>query len=356
MTYPFNPPVQVPSASRGNLALDISEAGANIAKGLQAERIRRREDAMAEAMLNLRRMQAQAALNQSQRRRTRGVSLMTPEGPRLGLQDLDTNETELARDDMGNTVPVPEGQYFQVTEDEGGNLRIVGTPRNVRAGGPAPAQEVPLPPGQQPRDISPAVVPVETPQGPGYARVPRRQGEATTITGAGGEAITPRAQQFEVEKAQFAANMARAADGMSQVVDAKPEAVDEAIMRMNIQGVLASLPVVGSPAGEISQRAIAIGISPEAAQWLANFYTFVGFAVPEMAGKQMTITEMRQQVAMFAPLSYEPEVARRIKRENIQFRVDAAQRAAGPGAIRVGAPNPTAPPPQTRSPYGYNRR
>lgn len=338
-------PVRLPHVSSGNLLTDVSTAGAALAQGLQAENTRRREDAMKEALLAVQQLNAQAALQRALRgERPAHIIAQTPEGLRHAFADPFSGKTNIT------DVAAPESQYFFQTETPEGALGIGAVSRN-RPG--TPATSVPMPSGQQPRDVAPVPMTVETPQGPQVVRVPRREGPATPVATQSGETLQPRAQQFEVEKAQFAVNMKRAAAGMENVVNTTPQAVDEAVQRLNVQGVLQSLPVIGAPAGEIAQRAIALGISPEAANWLANFYTFIGFAVPELAGKQMTITEMRQQIAMFAPLIGEPESARRIKRENVMFRVESAMRAAGSGMTRVGQPElPQAP---KQSKYGYTK-
>lgn len=46
-------PVRIPHVSSGNLLLDVSQAGASLAQGMQQESTRRREEAMRQAMLKL---------------------------------------------------------------------------------------------------------------------------------------------------------------------------------------------------------------------------------------------------------------------------------------------------------------
>lgn len=327
----------LPTPSLGNLATDISGAAAGFIQGLQGEQERRRKQALAEALLQVRAAQAGQP-------NVRGITINTPQGLRFATQNLDTGEVIPSP----SNVEAPNPNFFSVGQTPGGELTQLGIPRTTPSGQTPQATQVTLPPGQQPRDISPAVLPVETPEGPQIARVPRRTGAAEIVQGPGGP-LQPVAKPSEIDRAQFAANMSRAAQGMEQIATARPEAVDEAVQRLNIQSVAQALPVIGAPVGEVVRSVSALGLSPEAANWLVNFHTFLGFAVPELAGKQMTIQEMRQQVAMFAPLIGEPESARRLKMENIKFRVESAMRAAGPGMERVGTPPPPEPLTPTRT-------
>jgi hypothetical protein len=338
----MTPPV-LPTPSLGNLATDISGAAAGFIKGLQAEKERRRQEALEQALLQVKAMQALKP-------ELRGVTINTPEGLRFGTQNLDTGTVTPSP----SNVAAPNSNFFGVGQTPTGDLTQYSIPRTTPVGQTPQAAPVTLPPGQQPRDVRPSPFAVETPTGPQIQAINPRTATSRTITGPSGQPVQPRAQQFEVEKGQFAANMSRAAQGMERVYTNAPQAVDEAVQRLNFQGVLQSLPVIGAPAGEVAQRAIALGLSPEASEWLANFYTFMGFAVPELAGKQMTITEMRQQVAMFAPLVGEPDSGRRVKLENIRFRVESAMRAAGPGMTRVGVPE--TPPAHTPQPPVINPR
>lgn|SRR5574342_71246 len=342
-----NEPVQLRSASLGNIGLDIAKAGTGLVQGLQQERARRREEAMADALLQLKRFEAESgrigAQASMQRANmptygTRPIKsvVQTPEGLRYAFTNPLTRETEIT------DLEAPESQFVIPTQGPGGELTTAAISR-YRPGSPATA--VKLPPGQSPRLEAPRIVVTEGgPQGPQISSVQPRTGTSQTVTAPGqpgqapgtpGEPLQPRAQQFEVEKAQFAANMARAASGMEQVAMASPQAIDEVVKRQNLEAILRSLPVIGAPAGEIVRSGMAIGLSPQAANWLAQFYTFVGFAVPELAGKQMTITEMRQQTSMFVPLLGEPEEARAIKQGNVRFRVQSAIRASGSGWSRI---------------------
>ena len=319
MTSPFP---QLPNVELGNTATDISSAVNSFAKGLQAERTRRREEAMQAAMLQLK-MQEFSHPNPIH------ATEMGEGGPR----SIYRNPRDMS---IVSDEPAPNPNYYAPT-NTGPNMTpsISGVGRYSPLG--TPATNVPLPPGTVGRDVPPVSTPTEGPTGPGISRIAPRTGVATPVVDAGGQPLSPRAQQFEVEKAQFASNMSRAAHGMSQ---ASPQAVENVVARLNDQAILSALPVVGSTAGEVARAGIGIGLTPEEAKWLANFYTWIGFAVPELAGKQMTITEMQQQKAMFLPLWSEPEEAREVKRQNVRFRVQSSIRASGTGWTRlIGDPN-----------------
>src|SRR5258706_7491535 len=315
MTAPAFP--QLPNVQLGNTASDISSAVSSFAKGLQEERTKRRQEAMSEALMNLK---MQEFLHPH--------PIHDIEMGQNGPENVWTNQNTMQ--EVGRSH-APNPMFYPPTNTGPGMTpSISGVGRYPPPG--TQATNVPLPQGTVGRDIPPTPTPVEGPTGPSVSLIHPRTGAATPVAGAGGGAITPRAQQFEVEKGQFASNMARAAHGMSQ---ASPQDVENVVSRLNSQAVLGALPVIGAPASEIVRSGMAVGLTPEQAKCLANFYTFVGFAVPEMAGKQMTATEMRQQTAMFAPLWNEPEEAREVKRGNVRFRVQSSIRASGSGWSRL---------------------
>lgn len=353
MTTPFP---ALPSVSLGNTPLDLSRAAASFISGQREERAQRREEAMKNALMQLQAMRI---------RPQRPFSTVSVVDGKLvhALMDPETGETTIA---SGPGVEAPTSQLPINTLDEFGRPAMGVYPRYVppASGGEVTAINPPL--GQSIRPPPPRVVTAEGAQGPeifqlpaypptggGTAQhaAPAAPGQAPTQTpgqaapgsiyqhqyppGAHGTGLTPRAQEGEVTRAQFAANMARAAHGMEQQLAVNPQVVDEVIGRINSEAIARSLPVVGAPAGEVIRSAMAIGLSPAAAKWLAEFNTFVGFAVPELAGKQMTITEMRQQMAMFAPAIGEPEESKALKRQNIRFRVQSSIAASGAGWTRI---------------------
>lgn len=354
----MTPPI-LPTVSLGNVGTDISGAAAGFIKGLRGEQDRRRQMALDNALLRLKFLQA----TKGEPSDFRIVTEATPTGLKYARVNMLTGEKQPISD-----ITAPMQQFFGVGETPEGNLTQYSIPRTQLPGSTPQATQVNLPPNQQPRDISPAVLPTETPTGPGFARVPRRHGGAEVVTTGDNQPVYPRAQQFEVDKAQFAGSMARSAHAMEKTAPADIEAV---VGRQNIQSVLQSLPVMGQSAGEAARSLMALGLTPAQAKWLANFNTFVGFAVPELAGKQMTITEMRQNMAMFAPLLGEPEEGRAVKRSNVRFRVGAAIRASGSGWHRLMSDptissqipteyggtfvDPTEQSNQQQSRYGYTR-
>ena len=345
---------QLPHPSLGNVATDASSGIASFVQGLQAQRLQDQQMALARAL-------AEAKLFAAQKgERPFSITTQTPQGLRHGIMDPYSGETKLA---TGEAASAPESQILLPTQGNEGTPGFATIPRYIPG---QPAQPVSLPPGQVGRMEAPVIQTTESPKGPVNVSVQRRTGAVTPLTGQGGQPLRPRAEQFEVEKAQFASNMARAAHGMEST---PPGAVDRVIGRLNTQAVLSQLPVVGAPIGEVIRSAMAMGLSADEAKWLANFYTFVGFAVPEMAGKQMTITEMRQQMAMFAPLLSEPPESRQLKINNIRSRVQAAIAASGSGWQRlVNDPNVASQipleyggglldqqPAKSQSRYGYTR-
>lgn len=382
------PMTQLPHVQSGNLATDLSRAGGSFLQGLQEERARTRQEALANAMLKWRQTEAEANLaryNQPQPGTLSHVVVSTPMGLRHGVLNEQMNRIELSS--LGDAeAPAPETQYMYPTEGGG----VGALPRTVRPSAPAPGTGVQTPqapsampanmaPGTKPRDVAPTILTAEGQNGPAIYRAPRRGGVATPVVTAGtpatdgqpaqpGTSLQPRPQHFEVEKAQFAANMSRAGHGMNHIAETNPQVVDEVVTRLNSQAIVGALPVVGASAAEVLRSAQAIGLSLEAAKYLAHLYTFIGFAVPELVGKQMTIVEMRQQLAMFVPLLGEPEEARAIKRGNIEFRVRSAMAASGTGWNRIMADSASAagipqefggtlmdPTPPKPSRYGYTR-
>lgn len=326
----------LPTVSLGNFATDISGAAAGFIKGLQAEKQRRQEQAMKEALL-------QVQLLRAQRPDASDFRLVQEPQPDGTLKQVRVNMLTGERLPMAD-IQAPVQQFVSVGETPEHTLTQLTTPRIAPGGGgPSHATQVTLPGGQQPRDISPAVLPIETANGPEIARIPRRVGQAEIIHAPGGAPLQPVAKPGEVNQAQFASSMFRAAEGMKQIANTAPGAVDEAVTRLNIQAILQTLPVIGAPVGEVARAVQAMGLSEEAANWLVDFHTFLGSAIPELAGKQMTITELRQYTQMFAPMLGEPVSARQAKMANIDIRVQNAMRAAGPGMTRIGQPQ--APPP-----------
>lgn len=314
----------LPHASLGNTESDVGSGVNTFIKGLMDQRNRQSTLALQEALA-----QARIAAATPKPPRPFSITTQTPEGLRHGLMDPASGATRLA---TGEASSAPESQILLPTQNQGGIPGYATIPRYIPG---QPAKAVPLPQGQVGRMEAPVIQPVETPSGPGFASIQRRTGGVDMVGGGGSQSggmLQPRAQQFEVEKAQFAANMARAAHAMEST---DPASVERVVGRQNLAGILQTLPVVGAPAGEAARALMAMGLEPNEAKWLANFNTFLGFAVPELAGKQMTITEMRQQSAMFAPLLSEPEESKAVKKANVRFRVHSAVRASGSGWSRL---------------------
>lgn len=323
---------QLPHVQQGNLATDVSTGIAGLVAGMRDEQERRRMAALQEALLQTR----LGAANKPER--PFHIIESTPTGPRHALSDTAGNVSPMM--EGGNPVAALDPQYFGVNETPEGDLTLTQTPRNARPGTSPVASQVQQPAGQQPRDISPAVMPITDPNTgqTAIAQVDRRKrGTSANIVQqpGGGGPLMPQANRLDVEKAQYASNMARAAAGMERLVAKDSQVPDRVIGRLSTQAILDQLPVVGSSAAEFVRSGMALGLTPAEAQWLSHFYAFVGFAVPEIAGRQMTITEMRQQTSMYIPLTQEPEESRQVKRDNVKFRVQSAIRASGTGWARI---------------------
>lgn len=352
----------LPHVDLGNAYQDTGSGINSFIKGLLDQRQRQAQLAMQDALAKAKVMEAQRG------ERPFSITSQTPNGLEHGLMDPYSGQTKLA---TGPGAGAPESQIILPTQ--GANNGVPGYATTPRYQPGQPAKPVQLPQGQVGRMEAPVIEPVETGNGPGFASIQRRTGAVDMVGGGGGTGsgaggqLLPRAQQFEVEKAQFAANMSRAAKAMES---ASPDVIERVVGRQNLASVLQAIPGVGGPAAETVRSLMAVGLSPDEANWLANFNTFLGFAVPELAGKQMTITEMRQQAAMFAPLMSEPEESRQTKRQNVKFRVQSAIQASGSGWNRLmadpsvsgsvpadygGQQNPTPPPATKKNKYGYER-
>lgn len=323
----------LPRIPLGNTALDLTTAAGQFVQGLKGEQERRRKAALEEALLNIKAMDVmQPSAGDMQ-----VIQVPTPEGPRFGRINKLTGDVELT------DTPAPESQYFTVTEDEQGGLRLVATPRTARPDSTHQAAPVQMPPGQQPRDISPAIMPIETPQGPALARVGRRTGPAELVQQPGGGAVTPRATLGEVEKAQFGTAMKLADDVMTMVeqraLSGDQEAlqgIDQVINRLALQRATMRIPLLGEGLAGTVQAAEQLGLSPQGAQYLAAMASFISNQVPARAGKQMTINEMLLVMREFVPGIGElnkPEAWMQ-KIQNRKNAIGTTLEAAGAGALR----------------------
>jgi hypothetical protein len=340
----MTPPI-LPTPSLGNFAQDISGAAAGFVKGLQAEKERRRQAALEQALLNVRAMQA----TKPDASNVRIITKATPQGLKFARVNVLTGE-ELPIAD----IDAPLQQFISTGETPEGRLTQLGTPRVALPGGPSRATEVELPPGQQPRDVRPSPFAVETPTGPQVMAIDPRRRTAEPIIGPSGAPIIPRAQEGEVVRAQAGVAMQLANGTMDEIeqrmIRGDPrarQAIDEVVHRLALQRATFRIPVVGEGLAGSIQTAEQLGLSEEGARYLAAFAAFISNAIPAKAGKQMTINEMLLIMREFVPglgeLDKPQALAQKIR--NRKILVNTTMEAAGAGAERfrdLETPEPSA--------------
>src|SRR6266576_2331708 len=150
-------PPTLPTVSLGNLGTDLSGAAAGFVQGLRNEQDRRRKKALEEALLRLKFLQAIKGEPSDYR--------LTTEATPTGLKTIRINMLTGERAPVAD-INAPMQQFFGVGETPSGDLTQYSIPRVQLPGTEPHATQVALPQGQQPRDISPAVLPTETPSGP----------------------------------------------------------------------------------------------------------------------------------------------------------------------------------------------
>src|SRR5574341_172232 len=284
---------QIPAAARGNLALDISQAGASLAAGLQAEKARRREEAMADALMELRRMQAEAAIRRGER-------------PFLASEQL------------------PTGKRQHVLISPSGDVTRPG----IAAPGERPQVLPPLGPEGQLATLTPGGTPsfqrtLISPSG----EVTRPGVRAPTPTGV---QYLRRPRSFEIKAAEFAVPMAISAEGMKELQSANPQILVEIANVAAREVASLRLPLVGEGLSGVVGAARQLGLSEPAAQYLAYMAAFISARIPSRAGLQQTISEMRNVMREFLPDIGEPQSAWAIKARNMETAVETQLRAAGP--------------------------
>lgn len=358
-------PVQLTSPSLGNFGLDLSQAGAGIAQGLQAEKARRREEAMSQALLDLNRMRANAALLQAQRgAKPFPITLQTEQGLRQALLDPDTNIARISQvEDEGQLGPAvrPEPRAIVQTQ-QGGQVGFGETPRYTPGspvtplGGPGPRLEAPKP------------LTVESPTGPvsggldprtnvfrpatvggqaGPSGQPAQPGPTGLVPGA---PVQPRALQGEIEAGRGATQMSLANETLKRIEGSNLEVVNEVASNQAIRRATIRLPIVGEGLAGTVTVLTNQGLSPEAAEYLAALSAFMVNRVRAIAGATMTVNEMLIAMSEFVPdvneISKPAAFAQKVlNRERI---IETMIRSAGAGMQRFesmlpGEPQPPAP-------------
>lgn len=323
MTSPFP---QLPNVELGNTATDIGSAVSSFAKGLQAERARRREEALANAMMQMQMMK----LNQPDYRH---IVSQTPEGPRHAFTDMKTlltNVTDQAAADPQMMLP---------TQDANGSWNLSLAPRND----PNRAPQAPnLPPNQYPRQPAPIVVPgVETSQGPRtmavgrtpnpagsqpqpqqglpsqapvQAGLPQRQqpvqgqqpqGTVQQIPSGG---LPTRATEGDEQRARGAFDMLQGRYEMKQALaDAGQNAqnvYDEASRYIAALDIGKEIPLIGG-ALEAFIGSTQSALSPPAARYYVAFMHAAANKVFSQGGKTLTKMELNTSLVSLAPKPFQ---------------------------------------------------
>jgi len=335
----MTPPV-LPTPSLGNFATDVSGAAAGFIKGLQAEKERRRQAALEQALLQVK---AMAALKPD----LRGVTINTPGGLRFGTQNLESGEVIPSP----SNVEAPNPNFYAVGQTPTGDLTQYGIPKTPAVGQPPQATQAVLPEGQQPRDIRPTPFVVEGPNGPMVVALNPRKGSYEVFrsqeedTGQPGAPLQPRAQQNEVEAGRGATQMALANETLKRIEGTDLSAVNEIANNQAIRRATIKLPLVGEGLAGTVQALQQAGLSSTAAEYLAALAAFMTNRVRGIAGATMTVNEMLLAMSEFVPdmgeLSKPGAFQQKVlNRERI---IESMMRGAGSGMQRFKSMAPGAP-------------
>lgn len=312
---------QIPAAARGNLALDISQAGASLAAGLQAEKARRREEAMADALMELRRMQAEAAIRRGERPFLASEQLPTGKRQHVLISPSGdvTRPGIAAPGERPQVLPPlgPEGQLATLTP--GGEVRQLGVTARPERPFLTTEEIPPTTPGGTPSFQRTLISPSGEVTRPGV--------RAPTPTGV---QYLRRPRSFEIKAAEFAVPMAISAEGMKELQSANPQILVEIANVAAREVASLRLPLVGEGLSGVVGAARQLGLSEPAAQYLAYMAAFISARIPSRAGLQQTISEMRNVMREFLPDIGEPQSAWAIKARNMETAVETQLRAAGP--------------------------
>lgn len=312
MTTPAFP--QLPHVQLGNTASDISSAVSSFAQGLQAERQRRRDEAMKEAMMQLQFMR-----------------LMQPDYiHQVGLDSSGnlTNQLVDKRNPLGqpiNTGNAPSPQYYFPTQDNSVGAiprQVPGAQAHIVPGTQAQPSQPGQPVSQTPiqmRDVPPVPIQIQTPQGPGTGLVDRRGHVSQPIVGQGAQhgMLPGRPSTDDEQRARNAFDMIQGKYEMRQAlasaaVGRTPQ--EQQVNEQNafneaanyISSLLASktVPVVGPLlSAEISQGQSVL--SPAAARYFRAWMQATAARVFSQGGRTLTQTEADWSSASLSPKPFE---------------------------------------------------
>lgn len=268
------------SPSLGNTAQDISGGIANFLSGMNKERRQRRQDALEEALLNLREMEAQGKLN----------ALGAKTGQRWVLQPVEDEDGRTTLEwFLSPQLPAPGGisQPVDNTSTEAGLMNE--TPPGVTTGPQQPQQ----PAAAQPR---PAQSPTHVSTG--------KHGRTSPFIMYGS---TPRPEHLQA--AQFAPGVAEGFIKVRDITRSNPAAAAEAATFLNGYQFSSDIPGIGNAIATAVRAAGAAGLTPAAQQYIQAFLRYAAARQFATGGKALTSTEIRTSVGQYTPALREaPEV------------------------------------------------
>jgi len=372
-------PVQLPHFQLGNTATDLSKAAADFVQGLKAEREQRKAEALQQALLGVRQLTAEAPLIEQQTKlgvthrsadyyRQRYPELANaPDEPAIFGGEarersdlmrervLGTRRPIVAYDKDGNVILIEPGETGSPSQDSPGQApQTVPQQGSQQPAGPGHAPIVP--PGQPVR-------PTQQPRQSGW------QNPKTHVVPGAGRSTTPGERNFAgagraaVSAHNDLSNIENAPNGEAVVNE-----IAAAISRPNFAQLI---PFKGQQLSHVLQQFRLAGLSDQAQVYLKRLFDYAGTVGPKrygLRGLQNEVT-LQQLWTDFGGgqfgLGRRGITAAQLNRRNAALQM---QEAGGPRAWEqsgdvFGNDQPfmpdttgmTAPPPNTKTKYGYNR-
>jgi len=325
MTTPGFP--QLPNVELGNTASDFSSAVSSFAKGLQEERTRRRQEAMSNALMNLK-------MQEFLHPRPMHELQLGPEGP----MNVDINPTTL---ETMRSSPAPDSQMPIMTQDADTGAWNLGM--TSRTNPSAPVRPVQMPAGQEARGPAPIPVIQETPAGPRTVMTPRTphatvpagqqplqqpsvpnqhqsiqpQPTPTGIPTRASEADEQRARgafdmvqgRYEMREALKAAGQGRNPQEMQQNAQ---RTYDEAARYISSLQIGEGIPVLGNVINAIISQGQSV-LSPAAARYFSAFMHSAAAKAFSQGGKTLTKNEIDYSLMSMSPKPFEDEATSQMR-------------------------------------------